>query len=84
MESARKYLKCFCLSIVEEQERLLASFQFSNSVTFKGPFRQEKRFGPFQVGLFHGDQPQRCPKCDRRGHFARERPNLIFTSLQDF
>ena len=37
---------------MEEQKRLLALFQFSNSVTFKDPFRQEKRFGPFQVGFF--------------------------------
>ena len=62
VESAGKYLKCFCLSIGEVQERLLALFPFSNSVTFKSPFRREKRFGPFQVRFFHGDQPQRCPK----------------------
>ena len=38
-----KMLERFCLSMVEVQERgLLACFQFANSVTFKGHFRQEK------------------------------------------
>ena len=38
-----KMVERFCLSMVEVQERrLLAFFQFANSVTFKGHFRQEK------------------------------------------
>ena len=38
-----KMVECFCLSMVEVQEiRMLAFFQFANSVTFKGNFRQEK------------------------------------------
>ena len=36
-------VECFCLSMVEVQERrFLAFFQFADSVIFKGPFRQEK------------------------------------------
>ena len=38
-----KMVECFCLSMVEVQERrLVAFFQFANSATFKGQFRQEK------------------------------------------
>ena len=38
-----KMIECFCLSMLDEQEiRLLAFFQFANSVTFKGHSRQEK------------------------------------------
>ena len=37
-------IECFCISVVEVQERrLLAFFQFANSVTFKGHFREEKK-----------------------------------------
>ena len=37
-------IECFCLSVVEVQERrLLAFFQFANSVIFKGHFREEKK-----------------------------------------
>ena len=36
-------VECFCSSMLDEQEiRLLAFFQFANSVTFKGHSRQEK------------------------------------------
>ena len=38
-------VECICLSMVEVQERrLLAFFQFANSVTFEGHCRQEKSF----------------------------------------
>ena len=36
-------VECFCPSMLDEQEiRLLAFFQFANSMTFKGHSRQEK------------------------------------------
>ena len=35
------------------------------------------RYGRFQIRLFQRDQPLRCHKCNRFGHFKRECANLV-------